>query len=139
MSVLDSLLGQGGIDATFSDWNQARDFVIFQTILPNPRLSDEVKIELQKMEEDAYNLYYGKMFDSEKTEIGKYFNYLRNNFPSITDDERFLSIYISADEVQAGEPSVSVFEEVLEPTKDTTNKLLIGVGVVALVYFLTRD
>ena len=140
MSILDELLGQGGIDATFSDWDEARNFVIFKTILNNPRFDDTTSIRLQDMEQDAYEATYGKILQTEKSEIAAYFQYLKNNFPSITDDERFLAIYDAAVEVKADQPSVSLDDfEVPEPVIGVGQKVLIYGGVVALAFLLLRD
>jgi hypothetical protein len=140
MSIIDSILGQGGIDSTFTDWNEAQNFVIFTTIQSNPRFDEQTKIKLLDMEQQAYEANFGKWLLSEKEEIGRYFNYLKNNFPSITDDQRFLSIYDAAAEVKASEPSVTLLDvEVPEPVQNQFNKLLIGVGVFGLAYLLLKD
>ncbi len=140
MSLIDNILGRGGIDSTFSDWNEARNFVIFDTIVNNPRFSDDTKIKLQDVETQAYEVNYGKWLLSEKEEIAKYFTYLKNQFPSVTSDERFLAIYDSAANVRADEPSVGLEDlEIPEPVADTTKKLLIGLGLFGLLALVLRD
>lgn len=137
MSVIDSLLGRGGLDARFTDWDTARNFVIFDTIVNNPRLTDDTKIKLQDMEEEAYQATHGQFFKTETTEIGEYYNYLKNNFPSITNDERFLAIFDAADSVKAGESSLSL--EDLEPSNDVKLGLVV-LGLAGFTLFvLTRD
>jgi len=137
MSIIDSLFGQGAIDSPFSDWNEARNFVIFQTIINNPRFDDATNIALQDMEQEAYVATSGQLLKSEKQEIGEYFNYLRNNFPSITDDERFLAIYESAVEVKAGQSSVGL-EDIEIPKKVSIGlPVLIGLGLG--LFLVIRD
>ena len=137
MSIIDSILGQGAIDSTFSDWGEARNFVIFQTIVNNPRFDDQTNIALQDMEQQAYDATHGQWLKTEKQEIAEYFNYLRNNFPSITDDERFLAIYESAVEVKAGESSVSL-EDIEIPKKVSIGlPVLIGLGIG--LFLVIRD
>jgi len=140
MSLIDDLMGRGGIDSTFTDWNEARNFVIFETIVNNPRFDDATNIALQDMEQEAYEATYGQFFASEETEIAQYFQYLRNNFPSITDDERFLSIYQVSVEVKADEPSIG-FDDIKIPegVSSVGKKVLIGVGVYGLLLLLIRD
>ena len=137
MSIVDNLLGRGSLDARFTDWDTARNFVIFDTIVNNPRLTDETKIELQNMEEQAYQSTHGQFFKTETTEIAEYYNYLKNNFPSITDDKRFLSIFDAADSVKAQESSLSL--EDLEPSNEVKLGLVV-LGLAGLTLFvLTRD
>lgn len=137
MSAIDTLLGQGAIDSTFSDWDEARNFVIINSISKNPRFDDETKTALLDMEEQAYQATHGQIFVSEKQEIGEYFNYLKNNFPSITDDQRFLAIFQAADSVQAGQSNVGL-DDVEIPTKVAIGvPLVIGLGLA--VFLLIRD
>ena len=137
MSIIDSILGQGAIDSTFSDWDEARNFVIFQTIVNNPRFDDETNIALQDMEQQAYDATHGQLLKTEKQEIGEYFNYLRNNFPSITDDERFLAIYESAVEVKAGESSVGLDD--IEIPKKVSIGLPVLIGLGLGLFLVIRD
>ena len=137
MSAIDTLLGQGAIDSTFSDWDEARNFVIINSIGKNPRFDDETKTALLDMEEQAYQATHGQIFVSEKQEIGEYFNYLKNNFPSITDDQRFLAIFEAADNVQAGQSNVGL-DDVEIPTKVAIGvPLAIGLGLA--IFLLIRD
>ena len=128
---------QGGIDPRFTDWDSAREFVLEQTINANPRLDDDTKSALRAVEQDAYNEHANKWLDTEKTEIAKYYVYLRNQFPSVTNDAQFLAIYDVAVEVKADESSVS-FSDVTVP-----KPIKFGLPVVALaaltLLILTRD
>jgi len=137
MSVLDSILGRGAIDSTFSDWNEARNFVIFTAIMQNPRFDDATNIALQDMEQDAYEATYGQLLKSEKQEIGEYFNYLKNNFPSITDDQQFLAIFEAADSVQAGQSDVGLDD--IEIPKKVAFGVPVVVGLGIALFLLIRD
>jgi uncharacterized tellurite resistance protein B-like protein len=61
MSIIDDLLGRGGIDARFTDWDTARNFVIFDVIVNNPRISNEEKVKLQNLETDAFEATSGQL------------------------------------------------------------------------------
>jgi len=128
---------QGAIDARFTDWDSAREFVIFQTIVNNPRFDDDMKIKLQDVEQAAFDAHANKLFQTEKTEIAQYYTYLKNQFPSVTNDERFLAIYDAAADVKADQSSVGL-EDVKIPTG-----IKIGVPVIAIaaltLLILTRD
>ena len=86
-------LGLGGQPEMFTDWNSARDFVIFQTIVNNPRISQTEKVNLQKLEEQAYKETHGQFFVSEREEIAQYFNYLNNNAKAYTTDTKLLNVF----------------------------------------------
>lgn len=127
--TLNELLGQGGIDERFTDWNAAREFVIFDNIVNNPRLTDAEKVNLQRIEEDAYRDSAGKWTQSEREEIARYYNYLKNNFPSATKDARFLAVFDAADQVQAATSAVTA--------KDVTKNsgfLLLALGAIGYLY-----
>jgi hypothetical protein len=137
--MIDELLGQGGLDERFTDWDTARNFVIFDTIVNNPRFDDETKIKLQDMEQDAYAATSGKWTQSETEEIGRYYNYLKNNFPSITNDQRFLSIFDAADTVQASDSEALDAKDFAEGSKKIgKNVFYVLIGLAALAVF-TRD
>lgn len=136
MSIIDSILGQGALDQRFTDWDVARQFVIFDTIVNNPRLSDEVKVELQQIEQNAYDANNGQLTLSETQEIGRYYNYLKNNFPSATDDARFLAIFNVADTVQASESTVGL-DDIEIPSSVRWGGILIALGAIG--YLVTRD
>lgn len=135
MSIIDAALGRAGIDARFTDWDTARNFVIFETIIPNPRLTDQEKVRLQSMEEDAFNMHSGQFLASETTEIAEYYNMLRNTFPSATNDTRFLAIFESADNVKAAESSVKASDFYI-PRNVSMGVIL--VSIAGLGYLFTR-
>lgn len=128
---------QGAIDARFTDWDSAREFVIFQTIVNNPRFDDDMKIKLQDVEQAAYDAHANKLFQTEKTEIAQYYTYLKNQFPSVTNDERFLAIYDAAADVQADQSSVGL-EDVKIPTGIKFGFFTV-LGGILLFELLTRD
>ncbi len=134
LQAIDTLF-QGGIDERFTDWDSARQFVIFDTIVNNPRFDSETSVRLQKIEQDAYDTTYGQITIPESEEIAQYFNYLKNQFPSATDDARFLAIFDAADDVKADEPSItgSDFE--------VPNTVKFGLPLIALaaIFIFTRD
>ena len=136
MSIIDSILGQGALDQRLTDWDVARQFVIFDTIVNDPRLSDEVKVELQQIEQNAYDANNGQLTLSETQEIGRYYNYLKNNFPSATDDARFLAIFNVADTVQASESTVGL-DDIEIPSSVRWGGILIALGAIG--YLVTRD
>jgi len=136
VSIVDDIFGRGATDARFTNWDTARNFV-FETIVNNPRLSDVEKIELQKIEEAAYQSSSGKFLESETREIGRYYNYLKNNFPSVTDDARFLAIFEAADTVQASAASVTADD--IEIPKSVAIGLPALVGGALALYLLFRD
>ena len=138
MSIINDILGRGAIDPRFTDWDSARDFVIFQAIIPNPRLSDEVKVKLQQIEQQAYDENAGKWTLSEKEEIGRYYNYLKNQFPSVTDDSRFLAIFEVADQVKASEPAVGI-EDIEVPSPVKWGAVYIALGAIGFLYLTSKD
>ena len=139
MNPFDALDGifQGGIDERFTDWDSARQFVIFDTIVNNPRFDADTKVRLQQIEQDAYDATNGQITVLESDEIAQYYNYLSNQFPSVTDDERFLAIYDAAVQVKADEASVSFSDtEIPENVSSAGKKVLIGVGLYGLFLLL---
>ena len=139
MSLIDTIFGQGGIDARFSDWDTARNFVIFDAIVNNPRLDDATKIKLQDMEQDAYEASSGQLFKTETQEIGDYYNYLKNNFPSLTNDAQFLAIFDAADQVKAGETQAVDPEDFVAGSKRFGGVLLVGLFALGALAVFTRD
>jgi hypothetical protein len=93
--ALADWLGLGGQPENFTDWNSARNFV-FDVIVNNPRISPQEKIDLQKLEEQAYKENTGKWFLSEREEIARYYNYLFNNAKTYTKDQRLLNVFAVA-------------------------------------------
>ena len=132
--MIDAIF-QGGVDERFTDWDTARQFVIFDTIVNNPRFDADTKVRLQQIEQDAYDATYGQITVSETEEIGQYYNYLKNQFPSATDDARFLAIYDAAEDVQAGASSVGASDVKIPAGVKFGLPLL----ALAAVFILTRD
>tara|TARA_S200002703_G_scaffold155128_1_gene158885 strand:- start:660 stop:1070 length:411 start_codon:yes stop_codon:yes gene_type:complete len=129
---------QGGIDERFTDWDEARNFVIF-TIDENPRFDNQTKTKLQDVEQDAYNTHANQFFQSEKEEIARYYTYLKNQFPSITNDDRFLAIFDAASEVKADQSSVGFDDiKITDNVKDTQRKFLIGLGLFGVLALVLR-
>ena len=135
MSIIDAALGRAGIDARFTDWDTARNFVIFETIDPNPRLTQDEKSKLQSIEVAAYEMHSDQTWKSEQVEIAEYYNMLRNSFPSATSDTRFLAIFEAADDVKAGESSVGL-DDLYIPRNVSMGVIL--VSLAGLGYLLTR-
>jgi hypothetical protein len=126
---------QGATDARFSDWDTAREFVIFETIVNNPRLDGETKVRLQAIEQDAYDAHANKFLVSEKGEIARYYTYLKNQFPSATSDERFLAIYDAAANVKADESSIGESDFQVPGRVKVGALVVLGIGA----FFLFRD
>ena len=135
MSIIDTALGRAGLDARFTDWDTARNFVIFETIVPNPRLTDEEKVRLQSIEQDAFDMHSGQLLASETTEIAEYYNMLRNSFSSATNDTRFLAIFEAADNVKAAESTVQASDFKI-PRNVSMGVIL--VSLAGLGYLFTR-
>jgi hypothetical protein len=93
--ALADWLGLGGQPENFTDWNSARNFII-DVIVNNPRISVEEKVNLQKLEEQAYLENTGKWSLSEREEIARYYNYLFNNAKAYTNDQRLLNVFAAA-------------------------------------------
>ncbi len=91
MGITD-FLGLGGQPEFLTDWDSARDFMIFSVIVNNNNLTNDEKVKLQSLEQDAYDKNYGKWLLPEREEIARYWNYMLNNSPSITQNEEFLNL-----------------------------------------------
>jgi hypothetical protein len=128
---------QGGIDERFTDWDEARNFVIFDTIVNNPRFDDKTKIKLQDVEQNAFEAHANKFLQSEKAEIAQYYTYLKNQFPSVTNDQRFLAIFNAASDVKADESSVDL-EDVKIPNDTKLNLAVVGLAGLALFMLFRR-
>lgn len=91
--ALADLLGLGGQTEFLTDWDSARDFVIFDVIVNNPRITEQEKVDLQKIEQDAFIEHSGKLLESERTEIAQYFNYINNQARTATSDAKLLNVF----------------------------------------------
>ena len=82
----------GGQTEYFTDWMKARDFMIFTAIVNSNSLTDEEKVLLQDLEQDAYQNAWGQILKSEREEIAEYYNYMNNNARAVTDNIDFLNL-----------------------------------------------
>jgi len=157
-SVLYDILGGGGLDSTYTDWTSARAFVKSQ-IRQNTRFSDLMKNRLLEEEETTYqeattdrNIidWLGDLIDltpswfqatspidyytdnRELAQIGFYFDTLKEVFPTITNDNRFLAIFDAAAEVD----TQTLDQDIIEQTNfklPTWAWLALGFGVYRVV------
>lgn len=91
--ALADLLGLGGQPEMFTDWETARDFVIYKVIVPNPRIDDDTKVKLQQFEQKAYQETSGQILKSERKEIAEYWNFLQNGIRTYTNDKGILDVF----------------------------------------------
>jgi hypothetical protein len=92
---LSDFLGLGGQTEFLTDWDSARDFMIFSGIVNNKNLTDTEKVKLQSLEQDAYDETSGQWTVSERDEIAQYWNYMFNNAQAITTNPKFLTLLAS--------------------------------------------
>ena len=114
--TLDELLGRGGATTFFTNLDDARAFVQ-ASINDNPRLTPIEKDRLLYLEQEAIDFVFAPLpfnagyvcapkdldgpvdLSSQKFErdcIQNYYLYLKDQFPLVTEDERFLAIYDAA-------------------------------------------
>jgi hypothetical protein len=149
--TLDELLGRGGATSFFTNLEDARSFVQ-GTINNNPRLTPTEKERLLFLEQEAVDFVFSSLpfntgyvcvsknlagpvdISSQKFErecLQNYYLYLQSQFPLVTDDQRFLSIYDSAVEgVKAVNTSVSKPSDLLNPNR---NAYIIGAVIIGLL------
>lgn len=149
--TLDDLLGRGGATSFFTNLEDARSFVQ-GTINDNPRLTPTEKNRLLYLEQEAVEFVFAPLpfgagyvcaskntagpvdLSSQKFErecIQNYYLYLKDQFPLVTDDDRFLSIYDAAVEgVKAVNTSVSKPSDLFKPNK---NAYIIGAVILGLL------
>ena len=157
--ALDVLLGRGAPSAFFTNYDEARSFVK-NSINNNSRFTPDERIRLLQLEEEAneYVFTIGWLgtycrrkdvkgpgdVDLTKQPIAgggappcllNYYLYLQNQFPLVTDDQRFLNIYDAAAEgVRAVNTSVTKPRELFKWNRNTS---LIA-GAFALLFVLSR-
>ena len=157
--ALDVLLGRGAPSAFFTNYDEARSFVK-NSINNNSRFTPDERIRLLQLEEEAneYVFTIGWVgtycrrkdvkgpgdVDLTKQPIAgggatpcllNYYLYLQNQFPLVTDDQRFLNIYDAAAEgVRAVNTSVTKPRDLF---KWNRNISLIA-GAFALLFVLSR-
>jgi hypothetical protein len=93
----------------------------------------------------AYASTHGQWLASEKKEIAEYFNYLRNQFPSVTNDERFLNIFNAGADASAtqADPVGFLIEEEkqlgeLGLKKVNYRGVAIGLAILAGIYVYAK-
>lgn len=157
--ALDVLLGRGAPSAFFTNYDEARSFVK-NSINNNSRFTPDERRRLLQLEEEAneyvFTIGWLGTYCRRKDEKGpgevdltkqpiagggatpcllNYYLYLQNQFPLITDDQRFLNIYDAAAEgVKAVNTGVSKPRDLFKWNKNAT---LIA-GAFALLFVLTR-
>jgi len=137
MSIYD--IWGGGQTEYFTDWNKARNFMIFDGIVNSNSLTNEEKVKLQDLEQDAYEKSSGQWAKSERQEIAEYFNYMNNNSRAITDNVDFLNLVANLAGASADTASPDDDLE-LDKTASEAAKTLGFVAFGALVlYVLTKD
>ena len=137
MSIYD--IWGGGQTEYFTDWNKARNFMIFDGIVNSNSLTNEEKVKLQDLEQDAYEKSSGQWSKSERQEIAEYFNYMNNNSRAITDNVDFLNLVANLAGASADTASPDDDLE-LDKTASEAAKTLGFVALGALVlYVLTKD
>ena len=140
----DELLGRGAASEFLTNWNDARDFVR-DNIKLNPRLDDNQRTNLYRIEEEAYDLNHSYIYsgtflfdplaitnvETKEQQIRGYYEYILKEFPVYTNDQRFLNIFRSAVEA-----SVAVTTNVSSPkdlAKPNLNMLIIiGVAIILI-------
>lgn len=128
MALYDILSG-GGQTIFFTDWNEARNFVIFTAIVNSNSLTDQEKVMLQDLEQDAYQEKSGQLLKSEREEIAEYYNYIFNNARAITQNEDFLNL---AAELAGASRDTASPDDDLELDKAAT-EFSKSLGFVALI------
>jgi hypothetical protein len=138
MSLTD-FLGLGGQPEFLTDWDSARDFMIYSVIVNNNNLTDTEKVKLQTLEQDAYDENHGKWLLAEREEIARYWNYMLNNSPSITQNEEFLNLLsVGADasvDVASPDDASGVNPTDIIPPKDISKLsylLIFGASLIVL-------
>lgn len=137
MSIYD--IWGGGQTEYFTDWNQARNFMIFTGIVNSNSLTDEEKVLLQDLEQDAYENTQGQLLKSEREEIAQYYNYINNNSRAITNNVDFLNLVsnLAGASADTADPDA---ELELDKTATQAAKTLGFVALSALIlYVLAKD
>lgn len=136
----DELLGRGAASEFLTNWNAARDFVR-NNIKLNPRLDNNQRANLYRIEEEAYDLNYNVIYsgtglfgETREQQIRGYYEFILKEFPVITNDQRFINVFRSAVGASiAVTTDVSKPEDIFKPNKN----LYIIIGLAALI-LLTR-
>ena len=122
-----------------NNWNEAREFSR-NTIGLNPRLSDREKSQLYIIETEAYQNNMGRWFQDVTSEIDSYFRELRVNFADVTNDERFLAVFQSAQEQAQLEDEIteSIIEETVEETAKKVSYFPYLIAAGAVFYLIRK-
>jgi len=135
----DELLGRGAASEFLTNWNSARDFVR-NNIKLNPRLDDNQRSNLYRIEEQAYDLNHSYLYsgtglfgETKEQQIRGYYEYILKEFPVITNDQRFINVFRSVVGASiAVTTDVSKPEDLLKPNLNMY--LILGVAL----YLITR-
>jgi len=125
----------GGQTEYFTDWNKARDFMIFTAIVNSNSLTNDEKVLLQDLEQDAFENTSGQILKSEREEIAEYFNYMNNNARALTDNVDFLNLMANLAGASADTASPDDDLE-LDKTATQAAKTIGFVAVGALVLYV---
>lgn len=133
MSLYD--IWGGGQTEYLTDWNKARNFMIFDGIVNSNSLTDQEKVKLQDLEQDAYENSQGQILKSEREEIAQYFNYMNNNARAITNNIDFLNLVSN---LAGASVDVASPDDDLELDKTATQaaKTIGFVALGALVFYV---
>ena len=137
MALYDILSG-GGQTIYFTDWNEARNFMIFTAIVNSNSLTDEEKVLLQDLEQLAFQEKSEQLLKSQRQEIAEYYTYISNNARVITQNKDFLNL--AAELAGASRDTASPDDDLqLDEAATAFGK---GLGFVALIglglYVFTR-
>ena len=135
---LSDFLGLGGQSEFLTNWDSAREFMIFSVIVNNKNLTDTEKVKLQSLEQDAYDETSGQWTVSERGEIAQYWNYMFNNARAITTNPKFLALLASGADASfdtANTDEASGISDDLEKTGKQLERIpyLLLAGAVLLV------
>jgi len=137
MSIYD--IWGGGQTEYFTDWNQARNFMIFTGIVNSNSLTDEEKVLLQDLEQDAYENTQGQLLKSEREEIAEYYNYMYNNSRAITNNTDFLNLVSNLADASEDNADPDDYLDLDEAAKNAAKTLgFVALGALVL-YVLAKD
>jgi hypothetical protein len=158
MTTLDELLGRGGATSFFTNYEEARSFVQ-DSINNNQRFTPIERTRLLQLEQEAIdyvftNTFYGTVCSKKEVTgpgqvdltiqagpgvrlcLMNYYYFLQDQFPLVTDDERFLAIFDAAAEgVKDVNTSDSDISDLFKWNKNTS----IIAGSIVLLFLLMRD
>jgi len=139
--ALADLLGLGGQSEMFTNWRVARDFVQNKIINQNPRISSDTKNQLLALEEQKFEMYNGQWLASEREEIAQYWAALKNDVPSITNDQGILDILNAGQDAatDVADPNkaadINIADVAISTGATLSTTALIGLGLIAYFVF----